>query len=95
MAQIEFYKENRKSPVLEWYKKVNQLIQVEFTAMIELLAEQGHKLQRPHSAPLRDKINELRIITSRGQFRILYFYHNKEAIIMTHAIAKKDKSCSK
>lgn len=54
-----------------------------------LLAEYGYELRRPHAAPLRDKIFELRVATVNGQFRLLYFFFDKNKIIITNGLKKK------
>jgi phage-related protein len=58
---------------------------------LNLLAEHGYKLVRPHAAPLRDKIYELRIRVQHKQFRLLYFFFYQEKIIISHGVYKQDK----
>lgn len=58
---------------------------------LNLLAEFGYKLTRPHAAPLRDKIYELRIRVQRKQYRLLYFFFYQSKIVISHGIYKPDK----
>lgn len=56
---------------------------------MDLLEEHGHKLKRPHAAPLEKKIYELRIDANKKQFRCLYFFFDGNKIVFSHGIIKK------
>ena len=53
------------------------------------LEAQGHELRRPLAAPLRDGIYELRPSCQGVQYRILYFFSGKNAIVVSHGIKKE------
>ena len=57
--------------------------------VIDLLAEYGYRLDRPHAGYLRDDIYELRVRTRGGNVRILYFFFLREKIVLTHGFKKK------
>lgn len=57
---------------------------------IELLAQLGHELRRPAADYLRDGIYELRAKQGRVQYRILYFFHGRQAAILAHSLSKED-----
>jgi phage-related protein len=54
------------------------------------LASLGHELRRPEADLLRDGIHELRIKYWKGNYRILYFFHDQTAVLFD-AITKEDK----
>ena len=54
---------------------------------IELLAEKGFELRRPLADYLRDGIYELRFSLQGVRYRILYFFHGKQAVI-SHGLTK-------
>ena len=56
---------------------------------IELLAEHGYLLKRPHADILENKIYELRTDANKLQFRCLYFFFDRNQIVLTHGIVKK------
>jgi phage-related protein len=58
-------------------------------AHMSLLEEQGPNLKRPYADVIRGKIRELRIHHSSNQYRILYFFHLREQIVLVHAFSKK------
>ena len=59
------------------------------TRKIELLAEMGLDLQRPHTDTLRDNIRELRIRTHHGQHRILHFIFHRDTAVLLDGLTKK------
>jgi phage-related protein len=80
-------------PVLEW---LNQLVKSDkkgyanCISRIEQLAEYDFELRRPAADFLRDGIYELRAKHVRVQYRILYFFHGQNVVILAHAIIKED-----
>ena len=57
-------------------------------ARIELLAEHGHWLRRPHAENLGDGIWELRAKVQKINYRMLYFFSG-QTIILSHGIVKQ------
>ena len=49
----------------------------------------GHELRRPAADMLRDGVHELRAKHGHVQYRILYFFHGREAVILAHALVKE------
>ncbi len=52
------------------------------------LEQAGWELRRPEADFLRDGIYELRVRAQRVNFRVLYFFHQKEAVI-AHGCTKE------
>ncbi len=91
-TDVVFYQED--VPVLDWLKELrhsNQRAYESCVAAIARLAEVGHELRRPLADILRDGIYELRIKKGRVNFRILYFFHGRNLVILGHALTKEDK----
>ena len=86
---IEFYKKsnNNRCPVEDFLNnpKLSKRDEVFIKKAMDRLAEFGRKLDRPHVAPLRDGIYELR----PKHYRLFYFFFDGEKIIITHGYAKK------
>ena len=53
------------------------------------LHEKGGTLSRPHAAPLRDKIYELRARHQNVNYRLLYFFHGNVAAVLAHGCTKE------
>ena len=94
-TEIVFYQENSNdAPVLDWLKALRRSDQTAYEkciAAITRLAEFGHELRRPLADVLRDGIYELRIRKGRVNYRILYFFHDRNLAILGHALKKEDK----
>lgn len=55
------------------------------------LEEMGFELRRPEADYLRDDIYELRATHKRVHYRILYFFHGRQAAVLSHLITKEGK----
>jgi phage-related protein len=50
----------------------------------------GYELRRPATDFLRDGIYELRAKHGHVQYRILYFFHNRNVAVLAHSLTKGD-----
>ena len=93
-TQVVFYQERDGAvPVLDWLltdvlTRDKKLFAWCFDA-IDQLSLFGRDLRRPVAEYLRDGIFELRIRYYRQNYRILYFYHEGEAAVLSHGLAKE------
>lgn len=86
--KVKFFAEKDGSvPFLEWMDTLPAKAQDKGIVRIELLAEKGFELRRPLADYLRDGIYELRFSLQRVQYRILYFFEGKQAVI-SHGLTK-------
>ena len=87
---VEFYEQsNGRCPTREFFATLTDDEKAFVRKAFERLATYGHELGRPHTAYLRDQIHELRIRTTGGQLRFLYFFFDGQKIIITHGFKKK------
>lgn len=86
---VLFAEDDGSSPLLDWLDRQTKKVQDKCTVRIERLAELGHELRRPEADLLRDDIHELRVQHSHVNYRMLYFFHQKEAVI-SHGLTKED-----
>ena len=90
---VLFQDEKGDVPVLDWLNKLVKNDKKAYTnciARIDQLGEYGFELRRPAADFLRDGIYELRAKHVKVQYRILYFFHGQNIIILAHAISKED-----
>jgi phage-related protein len=91
---VAFYQEaDGTVPVLAWLQELRRTNERAWTncrVRIELLAQLGHQLRRPAADYLRDGIYELRAKQGHVQYRILYFFHDRQAAILAHSLTKED-----
>ena len=91
MTMIVFFRdENGSAPFLDWFDRLPEEAKVKCRARLGLLAEQGHLLRRPAADYLRDGIYELRARAGRVQYRLLYFFHGRQAVVLSHGISKQE-----
>lgn len=90
MTPVIFYcDENGSVPLLDWLDDLTEKARLACLTRIELLKELGHELRRPHAEYLRDGIYELRLKVQGVNYRLLYFFHGRQAIVLSHGITKQ------
>ena len=82
-----------RAPVLGWLDRLPEKVRLKFIERIERLAQQGHKLRRPLADFLRDDVYELRVRHMRVNYRLLYFFHDRRAVLC-HGLTKESKVAS-
>ncbi len=91
--KIEFYKKSSNnrclvSEFLDELSKGSKQDLVFVRKAMDRLAEYGYELDRPHVAPLRDGIYELR----PKHYRFFYFFFDGDKIVITHGYPKKSSA---
>lgn len=94
-ADVYFYMSGDKTvPVLDWLRQLRQRDRRAYAkcaVRIQRLAQEGHALRRPEADYLRDGIHELRARQGRVNYRILYFFHGQNVVILAHGLTKEDE----
>jgi phage-related protein len=92
--RVAFYREaDGQAPVVNWLRELmetNEKAWSHCRARIELLAQLGHELRRPAADYLQDGIYELRAKQGHVQYRLLYFFHERQVAILAHSLTKED-----
>ncbi|MBI4965188.1 MAG: type II toxin-antitoxin system RelE/ParE family toxin [Desulfomonile tiedjei] len=89
-VEIIFYKEEDEIvPVADWLRKLPPKPRLKCVAWIRRLQTFGHELQRPYADYLRDGIYELRVGLAGINYRLLYFFYGKAAVVLSHGIVKE------
>jgi phage-related protein len=86
---VFFQDEDGRAPFLDWFDRLPTQAKVQCRARLQLLADQGHMLRRPAADYLRDGIHELRAKANRVQYRMLYFFHSRTVVVISHGIIKQ------
>ena len=93
MPSIEilvYQEEGGEAPaLLGWLDSLQAKAREKCLAALVMLGEYGHELDRPHAAPLGDGIYELRVKFFRVNLRMLYFFHERRAAVISHGLAKE------
>ena len=90
MPSVVFFREVDGSvPLIDWLERLPQLARVSCFEKLELLVHFGHQLRRPHADYLRDSIYELRARHRGVNYRLLYFFHERQVVVVSHGIIKQ------
>src|SRR5947208_15352671 len=88
--ELVFFKEEDGSvPFLEWFDGLQARAQDKCRVRLERLQQLGHELRRPEADFLRDGIYELRVGLQGINYRMLYFFHGRAAVVVSHGIVKE------
>ena len=84
-TEVRVFRDARgAAQVLAWLDNLGQREPVAYAKCLErilALSEHGHQLRRPHADYLRDGVYELRARFQRNQYRMLYFFVGKIAVL--------------
>ena len=93
MFEIEFYKTaDGKCPVEAFLISLNIRMRAKALRAINLLADFGNTLREPDSKPLGDGIFELRVKLGTDIVRIIYFFCEGKAVVLTNGFVKKTQN---
>jgi hypothetical protein len=87
---VLIYQEAERSvPLLEWLDELPEKAQDKITARIELLAERGRELRRPHCDYLEQQIYELRVRLGHIHYWVLYAFVGQDVVLLSHGCTKE------
>jgi phage-related protein len=88
-TDVGFYAElDGTAPAINWLDGIPDNPRDKLIYRVRRLEEAGHELRRPEADFLRDGIYELRVRSQRVNYRLLYFFHQKRAVI-AHGCTKE------
>jgi phage-related protein len=86
---VIYQEDDGEVPLLKWLDSLSAKAQDKCRVRIERLRDLGHELRRPEADILRDGIYELRVGLQGVRYRILYFFHGKAAVVLSHGLIKE------
>jgi phage-related protein len=78
---VIFCEANGSAPLLDWLDGLPPKARDKCVVRIERLKAVGHELRRPEADILRDGIHELRARMGAINYRVLYFFDGRTAVI--------------
>ena len=89
-TRLVLFREARGAvPLRVWFADLAPKARAKCQARLEALAELGHELRRPAADYLRDGIYELRVKHLNVNYRMLYFFHDRTVIVVSHGLVKQ------
>ena len=90
-TRLVLYRESDGNvPLLDWFDELVPKALAKCRVRLERLAELGHELRRPEADFLRDGIYELRVKHAGMNYRMLFFFHGREAVVVSHGFSKQE-----
>ena len=94
-VEVRLYKDDEgRSPVLEWLRVLrfrNANAWAKLRSRLGRLEQLGYELRRPQADSIGAGLYELRARSGHVNYRILYFFHGREVVILAHALTKEDR----
>jgi phage-related protein len=88
--EVVYYQEDEKNvPMAEWLDELPAKPLQKCLARLERLEQLGHELRRPEADYLRDDIYELRASYQGVNYRMLYFFHRRVVVVVSHGLTKE------
>ena len=92
-VSVVFYcDEKGNAPFLEWFEGLPEKVQDKCLVRIERLKELGYELKRPEADYLKDDIYELRFKHQSVNYRVLYYFHGNQLVVLSHGFTKQRAS---
>lgn len=88
--RIVFFREHEGNvPFLDWFSDLSDKARDKVLVRLERLVEMGPRLRRPEAGYLGNSIYELRIKHLGVNHRVLYFFHKRSAVVISHGFFKQ------
>jgi len=89
-TEVIFYREeDGHIPIFDWLDGLPERARLKCLARLTRLEQLGHELRRPEADYLRDGIYELRASFQGVHYRMLYFFHKTQAVVVSHGLKKE------
>lgn len=89
VSVVIYCDENGRVPFLEWLDRLPDKVRDKCLVRIERLRELGYELKRPEADYLRDDIYELRFKHQSVNYRVLYYFHGTQLVVLSHGFTKQ------
>lgn len=91
VVEVIFFREaeSKAPPMIEWLDGLPEKARLKCLVRLKRLEDLGHELRRPEADYLRDGIYELRASCQGVHYRMLYFFHGRSVVVLTHGVVKE------
>lgn len=88
-VRLVYYQEGGRVPMLEWLATLAAAALRRCEYALDRLRAEGHALRRPAADHVVAGIFELRIRQLRVRYRMLYFFHGRSVVVVSHGFTKQ------
>jgi phage-related protein len=86
---IYYQEEDGAVPLIQWFDTLSPKAIQKCHVKLDRLEQLGHELRRPEADYLRDGIYELRASYQGVHYRMLYSFHGRAAVVVSHGLMKE------
>ena len=86
---VAYQEDDGSVPLRDWLDGLPRKARMKCLVRLERLEELGHELRRPEADYLRDGIHELRAKHQKVNYRMLYFFHGRSVVDVSHGLTKQ------
>ena len=91
-VEVFYFQEDEDNvPLICWLDQLPAKAQQKCQVRLARLEAMGNDLRRPEADYLRDDIYELRASCQGVHYRMLYFFHGRSAVVVSHGIVKEQR----
>lgn len=88
---VAYREDDGTVPLLDWFAALPPRARAKCAVALERLSELGHELRRPEADYLEQGIHELRVRLQHVNYRMLYFFHGKAPVVVSHGLTKEQR----
>lgn len=89
-CKLVYYRDQAGAkPLQTWLDGLVPMAREKCLSKLKRLEDVGHELRRPEADYLRDGIYELRASRQGVNYRMLYFFYGRSAVVVSHGITKE------
>ena len=85
------FREGGICPTKAWLLSLPTKVAAKGIGRLERLAALGHEMRRPEADYLEEGIYELRWRFQSINYRLLYFFHGRDTVVLSHGFTKEDR----
>ena len=84
--------ETGRCPALEAIRALPKADRVEIGQTLQLVQEEGPEVGRPFTEPITGAVSAIRVRVGRTRWRIFFFAHLGEELVLLHIFVKKTRA---
>jgi phage-related protein len=88
-VRLVYYRESGRVPMLEWLASLADGARQRCEYGLARLRSEGHALRRPRADHIARGVFELRVKHLRVHYRMLYFFHGRSVVVVSHGFIKQ------
>jgi phage-related protein len=90
--EVVYFREGSRVPMVDWLAELPLDARDVCIAYLRLLKQMGFEARRPIAGFLGEGIHELRAKRRGVNYRMLYFFHGRSTVVVSHGFVKQRRT---